>query len=233
MKRSSGGNVNLSSVFMATFTLLLSLSSVAALNYVAPAETEVTRRTGNTVALAGNKCVVCHGPAGPPLNSFGADLQAVAGNLGYGPGTNAGWVNGLPPGTTVGQGFQNLFEGAATEDSDGDTYDNVTELGAGSNPGVASSIPGATSNGGGGGGDTEILSPRNLDNRSKSTSTLSGCGQAASLDPPTAKFSRAEFNQIGLYALLLLLPLSLLTLLRTPKHEKVPLKKPGPALPPE
>ena len=65
---------------------------------------------------AGNLCTVCHGTSGPPLNSYGT----AYGNSGHN------------------------FNTIANLDSDGDTFNNVTEINAGTFPGNAASKPAPT-----------------------------------------------------------------------------------------
>jgi hypothetical protein len=65
---------------------------------------------------AGNLCTVCHGTSGPPLNSYGTAYS----NSGHNFGT------------------------IATQDSDGDTFNNITEINAGTFPGNAASKPAPT-----------------------------------------------------------------------------------------
>ena len=67
-------------------------------------------------AMALDKCTLCHGPSGPPLNPYGSDFAAAGRN----------------------------FAAIEATDSDGDGFSNITEIDAGTLPGNRNNFPGSS-----------------------------------------------------------------------------------------
>jgi hypothetical protein len=72
--------------------------------------------------VPGNQCTICHGPSGPPLNSFGSAFFTAGGGGG---------------GATADAALAAI----ENDDSDGDTFRNRDEIDAGTFPGNAASFP--------------------------------------------------------------------------------------------